>query len=109
VGKVISFVLLGTLVLGLFAFVWIYGTGSDWRESRVGRYLFYFMLTITGTFAYILISPLTRDIPGRIYVDLLILVLLNYGAWKLTWLLRKIQKGDYDDEKFENTDKENIR
>lgn len=93
--RVIAYVLLGTLVLGLVTFVIRYMVGSDWRESLVGRYMMYFMMTITATFAYILISPIIRNAWGKQYVDLIVLGLLNYGAWRLTWLLGKIQKGTY--------------
>lgn len=89
--------LLITLVVGLFTFVIVYMIGSDWRRNLVGRYVMYFMATIAGTFAYILFSPLLRDVYGKKVIDLAILLLLNFGAWKLTWLLRKIQKGKYDE------------
>lgn len=108
-GEVIAYFLLGTLVLGLFTFVITYAIGSNWRKYVVGRYMLYFILTIAGTFFYILILPLVRFIPGRIYIDLIVLLLLNYGAWKLTWLLRRIQKGKFDNEQTERTDEESIR
>ena len=93
--RVIAYVLLGTLVLGLVTFVIRYMVGSEWRQSLVGRYMMYFMMTIAATFAYILVSPVIRDVWGKQYLDLVILALLNYGAWRLTWLLGKIQKGTY--------------
>lgn len=103
------YVLLGTLVLGLVAFVITYMIGSDWRKSRVGRYMMYFMITITGTFAYILAGPLIREVPGRRVVDLAILVLLNIVAWRLTWLLRNIQKGKFDESKMEDDIQKDIQ
>lgn len=107
--EIAAYLLLGTLVLGLVAFVITYMVWSDWRKYVVGRYMMYFMATIAGTFAYILVSPMIRDVWGRRYLDLAILVLLNFVAWRLTWLLRKIQKGRYDERKIEDYSEKDIR
>lgn len=108
---IIEYVLLATSVVGLVTFVITYMVGSNWRGSLVGRYIMYFMMTMAGTFGYILFSPILQsfDVLGKRVVDIIVLIILNYGAWKLTWLLRKIQKGKYDERKSEDTTEENLQ
>jgi len=96
--QILAYLLLGTLILGLVTFCVTYAFGSNWRSYTVGRYIMYFMATIAGSFAYIMVSPVVQDFFWKPYVDLAVLIALNYGAWKLTWLLRRIQKGKYQDE-----------
>jgi len=58
------------------------------------------MVTMFGLFIYILLGPILGDYYGRIIVNYIFLLLINYGAWKLVWLLYKIQKnGEIKDDK----------
>lgn len=101
----VNYMLLGTLVIGLISFVLMYATRSNWRATKVGKYLLYFMATVTLTFAYLLISPLVGRYPGRDIIDFLVLIVLNFTAWRLTLLLRKVQQGE---RKVKRSSKEGI-
>ena len=94
----VNYILLGTLVVGLVSFVVMYVARSNWRATRVGKYILYFMATVSVTFAYLLISPLVGRYHGRQYVDFLVLLALNFTAWRLTLLLRRVQQSERDDE-----------
>jgi hypothetical protein len=89
--KVLQYLLLGTFCLGLLTFVISY-VRSNWRANAVGRYVMYFMITLTGVFFYLLFGELLGDYPGRIIVNIIFLLTINYGAWKLVWLLYRIRK-----------------
>jgi len=61
----------------------------------------YFMVTMFGLFIYILLGPILGNYYGRTIVNYIFLLLINYGAWKLVWLLYKIQKnGGIKDDKI---------
>ena len=102
----VNYILLGTLVIGLFAFVIRYMTRSNWRANRVGKYILYFMATVAVTFAYLLISPVVGRYPGREVVDFFVLIVLNITACRLTLLLWKVQR---DERKVEIDTKEDVR
>lgn len=95
----VNYILLGTLVIGLASFVVMYITRSNWRATKVGKYILYFMTTVAVTFAYLLISPLVGRYYGREVVDFLVLLVLNFTAWRLTLLLRRVQQGERDSKK----------
>lgn len=89
--KVIQYVLLSTFCLGLLTFVVTY-LRSGWKSNIIGRYIMYFWIVLTALFIYLLFGEVLGDYPGRIIVNLLFLVAVNFGAWKLSWLLYKIRK-----------------
>ena len=89
--EVVEYGLLATFCLGLLTFILMY-LRSNWRENIIGRYLMYFMANIAFLFVYLLFGALIPKFPGRVLLDMAILLSLNYGAWKITWLLFKIQK-----------------
>lgn len=89
--KIVEYVLLGTFCLGLLTFVIAYLT-SNWRTNIVGRYVMYFMTTMVVVFVYIMLGPIVGQYPGRPIVDIIILLAINYAAWKIVWLLYKIRK-----------------
>ena len=96
--KVLQYVLLGTFCLGLLTFVVTY-IRSNWRANVVGRYVMYFMITLTALFVYLLFGELLGDYQGRIVVNFIFLLAINYGAWKLVWLLYRIRKnGEVEDD-----------
>jgi hypothetical protein len=95
--SIIIYTLLASFCVGLLAFVVIYFR-SNWRENIVGRYVMYFWLTLLVVFFYILFGRLLGNYYGRSVVNTLILIAMNYGAWKLTWLLYKVQNGKDKDE-----------
>jgi len=90
----ITRVLLFTFVIGLLTFVGSYFLRSNWRGTMVGRYFLYFMTTMALLFLYILLAPTLVHFHGRFYLNIVICLILNYGAWKMTLLLLKIQKGE---------------
>lgn len=90
--------LLITLCGGLLTFVVRFLFWSNWRSTLVGRYIMAFLLTITGMFIYIFIARLIPNYPGRDAVNIIILLILNYGAWKLAWLIIHIQRKGDDNE-----------
>lgn len=97
--KVIQYVLLGTFCLGLLTFVITYFK-SNWKANAVGRYIMYFMVTLTALFIYLMLGELLGDYPGRVLVNIAFLLSINFGAWKIVWLLYRIRKngGIKDDE-----------
>ena len=95
--KVLQYVLLCTFCLGLLTFVVTYFR-SNWKANAVGRYMMYFMITLTGLFFYLLFGELLGEYEGRTYINFLFLITINYGAWKLVWLLYKIRKNGGIDE-----------
>ena len=95
--KVLQYVLLCTFCLGLLTFVVTYFR-SNWKANAVGRYVMYFMITLTGLFFYLLFGELLDEYEGRTYINFLFLITINYGAWKLVWLLYKIRKNGGIDE-----------
>ncbi len=96
--RLLEFILLGTFCLGLLTFVVTYFQ-SNWRTNLVGKYIMYFMIAMFVVFVYIMLGPIVRSYPGRQIVDIVILLAINYGAWKIVWLLYKIRKnGKVDDD-----------
>ncbi len=100
--KIIQYVLLGTFCLGLLTFVVTYFK-SNWKVNVVGRYIMYFMITLTALFIYLMLGEVLGDYSGRALVNVAFLLAINYGAWKIVWLLYKIRKNG------EVKDDENIR
>lgn len=91
--RMIEYALLGTFSLGLIIFA-VKFLKSDWRVNVVGRYFMYFWMTLVTLFVYLLFGGLLGDYPGRAIVEILLLISLNYGAWKMISILSKIQNGD---------------
>lgn len=91
VERYIMYFLIFTWAAGLTTFVVSYFLRSNWRDNIVGRYMLYFFATLTGLVIYMFVYPLLRNIPGILYINILVLLLMNYGAWRMTFLLLKIQ------------------
>lgn len=88
---IVTNLLLFTACFGLLLFIYRYYRHSYWRMYLVGRYVMYFMLTITGIFTYILIVQLIDPYYGEKFVNLIILIMFNYGVWRMVYLLIKVQ------------------
>lgn len=89
---VITRILLYTFVTGLFAFVLLYFFRSNWRETTPGKYIFYFMSSLAIIFLYLAVSPMIAHLHVRYYINIVLVMLLNFGAWRMTYLLFKIQQ-----------------
>jgi hypothetical protein len=91
--RLIEYALLGTFSIALIIFA-IRFFRSDWRVNIVGRYFMYFWITLVILFVYMMIGGFLGDYPGRVIVEVLLLISLNYGAWKMISVLSIIQNGD---------------
>lgn len=90
----VSRILLFTFVSGLLTFVALYFFRSNWRTTIPGKYFLYFMSTLTVIFLYLLVTPLLVHYHGRFYINILLALILNFGAWRMTFILFKIQQED---------------
>ena len=93
----IARILLFTFVAGLLTFVFSYLLRSNWRKTVAGRYVAYFMSTMALLFVYLSLGPVMVQFHARYYVNVVIGLMLNYGAWRMTYILFKIQKGEEKD------------
>lgn len=91
--KVFEYALFGTFCIGLMTFIFRFYL-SDWRINIVGKYMMYFLVTISVLFIYIFLAPLFGDHPSREIFNVLLLLSLNFGAWKITWLIFNIERGN---------------
>lgn len=97
----ITQILVGTFILGLLTFAFLYFYYSNWRKTTVGPYILLTWLTMAFTFVYILVAPMMLSREVRAYVNVLVAMMLNYGAWRMAFLLIQIQRGK--DKEDENT------
>lgn len=90
----ITRILLFTFVTGLLTFVLLYYFRSDWQRTQPGKYIFYFMSSLAVIFLYLAVGPFMIHIHARYYINVILVLLLNFGAWRMTYLLFKIQQGE---------------
>lgn len=95
---IIISVMLFTFLIGFFTFMVFFIFFTSWRRSRVGRYMAYFLGIIMFVFGYIAIARFLPDHSYKDYLNIMILIAMNLGIWKMVFLIIEVQRGRISDE-----------
>lgn len=98
--NILANVLLITLIAALLSFAGLYLLRSQWKANVVGRSVLYSYASFAGLLLYIFVYPFIEEITFGFapYLNILILIGLNIAAWRITYVLIKIQNKEKADD-----------
>lgn len=84
---VIPNMLAGGAFLGAITFVFVYARYADWRATRPGKALMYWVIAFAALILMNTIHLATGRYPGIEFVRIVVYLSLGLAIWRLVWTL----------------------